>query len=65
MEEYGIYFIYIFINNYICKNIDKNKQLLNEIHSVMYLIPDLNTQDKVLKILYKICNYNKSEVVGN
>ncbi|PKY30378.1 hypothetical protein RhiirB3_447439, partial [Rhizophagus irregularis] len=35
-------------------NIDKNKALSSEIRSAMYIVPNLNTQNEVLKILHKI-----------
>ncbi|CAG8782874.1 5869_t:CDS:2, partial [Rhizophagus irregularis] len=35
-------------------NINKNKALSSEIRSAMYIVPNLNTQNEVLKILHKI-----------
>ena len=54
-----------FINNYIYRNIDKNKQLSNEIRNAMYLIPNLNTQDEVLRILHKIRDCGEPGIAGN
>lgn len=41
------------------RNIDKNKQLSSDIRNSMYLIPTLNTQEKVLEVLNKIQSCNE------
>ena len=47
------------------RNIDKNKALSSEIRSAMYIVPNLNTQNEVLKILHKIRNCDELRITGN
>ena len=46
-------------------NIDKNKQLSNEIRNAMYLIPTLNTQEEVLSVLNTIELCDEPGAAGN
>ncbi|CAB5217231.1 unnamed protein product [Rhizophagus irregularis] len=45
-------------------NIDKNKALSSEIRSAMYIVPNLNTQNEVLKILHKIHDCGEPGTTG-
>ncbi|PKC53966.1 hypothetical protein RhiirA1_478222, partial [Rhizophagus irregularis] len=45
-------------------NIDKNKALSSEIRSAMYIVPNLNTQNEVLKILHKIHDCGEPGITG-
>ncbi|CAB4408770.1 unnamed protein product [Rhizophagus irregularis] len=42
------------------RNVDKNKQLSNEIRNAMYLIPILDTKEEVLTVIDKIQNCDES-----
>ncbi|GES87838.1 hypothetical protein GLOIN_2v1763409 [Rhizophagus clarus] len=46
------------------ENVDKNKQLSNEIRNSMYLIPTLDTKDDVLAVIDKIQNCGESEAAA-